>query len=135
MHCSRRRLLRRGLESHVCTINKSAHTKKVWKLIHVYIYIYIYIKMFRSSKRSIVLIILLLHVLLASCSRQRSFNDEGNVDFALYNSDDYDRVTALFQICDRFLFRFSISLVTFSFFSFYKSVFSVCLCMYFFSFL
>ena len=27
-HCSRRRLLRRGLEFHVCTINKSAHTKK-----------------------------------------------------------------------------------------------------------
>ena len=28
MHCSRRRLLRRGLEFHVCTINKSDHTKK-----------------------------------------------------------------------------------------------------------
>ena len=28
VHCSRRRLLRRGLEFHVCTINKSAHTKK-----------------------------------------------------------------------------------------------------------
>ena len=27
------RLLRRGLEFHVCTINKSAHTKKVWKHI------------------------------------------------------------------------------------------------------
>ena len=33
VHCSRRRLLRRGLEFHVCTINKSVHTKKVWKLI------------------------------------------------------------------------------------------------------
>ena len=33
VHWSRRRLLRRGLEFHVCTINKSAHTKKVWKLI------------------------------------------------------------------------------------------------------
>ena len=33
MHCGRRRLLRRGLEFHVYTINKSAHTKKVWKLI------------------------------------------------------------------------------------------------------
>ena len=33
VHCSRRRLLRRGLEFHVCTINKSAHTKQVWKLI------------------------------------------------------------------------------------------------------
>ena len=33
VHCSRSRLLRRGLEFHVCTINKSAHTEKVWKLI------------------------------------------------------------------------------------------------------
>ena len=33
VHCSRWRLLRRGLEFYVCTINKSAHTKKVWKLI------------------------------------------------------------------------------------------------------
>ena len=33
LHCSWRRLLRRGLEFHMCTINKSAHTKKVWKLI------------------------------------------------------------------------------------------------------
>ena len=47
MHCSRKRLLRSGLEFHVCTINKSAHTKKVWKVItctsYIYIYIYIYI--------------------------------------------------------------------------------------------
>ena len=28
VHCSRRRLLRRGLEFHVFTLNKSAHTKK-----------------------------------------------------------------------------------------------------------
>ena len=33
VHFIRRRLLRRGLEFHVCTINKSAHTKKDWKLI------------------------------------------------------------------------------------------------------
>ena len=33
VHCSWRRLLQRGLEFHVCTINKSARTKKVWKLI------------------------------------------------------------------------------------------------------
>ena len=33
VHCSWRRLLWRGLEFHVCTINKSAHMKKVWKLI------------------------------------------------------------------------------------------------------
>ena len=29
VHWSRRRLLRRGLEFHVCTINKSAHTKSL----------------------------------------------------------------------------------------------------------
>ena len=34
VHCSRKRLLRRGQEFHVCTINKSAHTKKKnWKHI------------------------------------------------------------------------------------------------------
>ena len=33
VHCSRRRLLRRGQEFHVCTINKRDHTKKFWKLI------------------------------------------------------------------------------------------------------
>ena len=45
VHCSRRRLLQRGLEFHVCTINKSAHTKKVWKTYRmhlVYMYVYIY---------------------------------------------------------------------------------------------
>ena len=45
VHCSRRRLLRRGLEFHVCTVNKSAHTKKksgnlsyaprIWFLSHI----------------------------------------------------------------------------------------------------
>ena len=38
VHCSRRRLLRRGLEFHVCTINKNAHTKKVWKPIQWFSY-------------------------------------------------------------------------------------------------
>ena len=33
VYCNRRRLLRRRLEFDVCTINKSANTKKVWKLI------------------------------------------------------------------------------------------------------
>ena len=33
LHSSRRRLLRRGQEFHVCTINKSDHTKKVRKFI------------------------------------------------------------------------------------------------------
>ena len=46
VHCSRRRLLRRGLEFHVCTIDKSAHRKKSGNLFYdprIYIYIYIYI--------------------------------------------------------------------------------------------
>ena len=49
VHCNWRRLLRRGLEFHDCTINKSTHTKKVWKLIvcplyvNIYMYVYIYI--------------------------------------------------------------------------------------------
>ena len=34
VHCSRRRLLRRGLEFHECTINKSAHTKKFGNLFN-----------------------------------------------------------------------------------------------------
>ena len=45
VHCSWRRLLRRWLEFHVCTINKSAHTKKSGNLfneLRIYIYIYIY---------------------------------------------------------------------------------------------
>ena len=33
VHCSRERLLRREQEFHVCTINNSAHTEKVLKLI------------------------------------------------------------------------------------------------------
>ena len=39
-HCSRRRLLRRGQEFHVCTINKSAQTKKSFE---TYLMILIYI--------------------------------------------------------------------------------------------
>ena len=33
VHYSRRRLLRSGLEFHMCTINKCAHMKDVWKRI------------------------------------------------------------------------------------------------------
>ena len=40
MYCRRRWLIRRWLEFHVCTINKSAHTKNVWKL---YLMILVYI--------------------------------------------------------------------------------------------
>ena len=39
VHCSGRR----GLEFYVCTINKSAHAKKAWKLIVCTSYVYIYI--------------------------------------------------------------------------------------------
>ena len=43
VHCSHRRLLRRGREFHVGTINKSPHTKKSGNLSYAaYIYIYIY---------------------------------------------------------------------------------------------
>ena len=52
VHCSQRRLLWRGLGFHECTINKTDHMKKVWKLIicpsYIYIYIYIY-SIIRSS--------------------------------------------------------------------------------------
>ena len=33
IHPSKRTLFRRGLEFHLCTLNKNVHTKKVWKLI------------------------------------------------------------------------------------------------------
>ena len=39
VHFSRRRLLRRELEFHECTINKSAHPKTVWKLIEGSLYL------------------------------------------------------------------------------------------------
>ena len=47
MHCSRR-LLQRRLEFHVYTINKSAHTKEVWKLIVCTSYLPCIITIFRS---------------------------------------------------------------------------------------
>ena len=40
VHCSRRRLLRKGQEFHMCTINKSGHTKKSLK---IYLMILVYI--------------------------------------------------------------------------------------------
>ena len=46
VHYSRGRLFGSGLEFFVCTVNKSAHTKKSGKLFNdprIYIYIYIYI--------------------------------------------------------------------------------------------
>ena len=47
VHCSRRRLLRRGLEFPVCTSNKSAHTKKsleTYLMILIYDIMYSYLK-------------------------------------------------------------------------------------------
>ena len=38
MHCSRRRLLRRRVEFHVCTINKSAHTKSLETYLMILVY-------------------------------------------------------------------------------------------------
>ena len=73
VHCSRRRLLRRGLEFPACTINKSAHTKKSGNLFNdpriykkslsffskdssnIYIYIYIYGKNFLKKNKMVVL--------------------------------------------------------------------------------
>ena len=49
MHCSRRRLLRRRLEFHVWTINKSAHTKKVWKLISWSSYVFFSVCMHKHT--------------------------------------------------------------------------------------
>ena len=45
VHCSRRRLLRKGIKFHLCPINKSAHTKNVWKLILYtsYLFVIVYI--------------------------------------------------------------------------------------------
>ena len=40
VHCSRRRLFRSGLDFHLCTINKSAHTKKsleTYLMINVFV--------------------------------------------------------------------------------------------------
>ena len=38
VHCSWRRLLRRGLEFDVCTINKSAHTKSLETYLMILVY-------------------------------------------------------------------------------------------------
>ena len=49
--CSRMRLIRRVLEFHVCTINKSAHTKKSGILSHApRIYIYVCVCVFVKKK-------------------------------------------------------------------------------------
>ena len=52
VHCSQRRLQLKGLEFHVCTINKSAHTKKSGNWFYdprMYIYIYIYIYKYKRD--------------------------------------------------------------------------------------
>ena len=54
MHCNRKRLLRRGHEFHVCTINKSAYTKKVWKPIVVWSIPYVSVGIFPSLKQNFI---------------------------------------------------------------------------------
>ena len=49
VHCSRKRLLGRGLKFHVCTINEGAHTKKVWKLIVYPAYVYMCVWFFSGE--------------------------------------------------------------------------------------
>ena len=50
VHSSRRRLLWRGLEFHLCTINKSANMKKVWKLIVCPLYVHFCFFFFHDSR-------------------------------------------------------------------------------------
>ena len=80
MHCSRRRLLRRGLECNACTINKSAHAKKSGNLFndprlhththththtHIYIYIYIFIYLIEHNRHFLYTYFLLI---LSNCT-------------------------------------------------------------------
>ena len=46
----------KGNEFHECTINKSAHTKKVWKLNVCSLYIYIYIYCKKSEANTFILL-------------------------------------------------------------------------------
>ena len=65
VHCSWRRLLRRGLEFHVCTINKSPHTKKsleTYLMILVFSFFYMHTQPLgdqRSTKYVFVLFLFL----------------------------------------------------------------------------
>ena len=52
MHCSWKRLLRRGLEFNVCTINKSAHTKKSENLFNDPRIFFLFVKIRRASPSS-----------------------------------------------------------------------------------
>ena len=49
VHWSRRRLLRRGLEFHVCTINKSAHTKKSLETYLMILVLWLFVGIFISN--------------------------------------------------------------------------------------
>ena len=61
VHCSRRRLLQRGLEFHVYTINKSAHMKKTGNL-------------FNDAR---------ICMFSACCFRQRTYMAQGHVNGVL----------------------------------------------------
>ena len=51
VHCSRRRLPRRGLEFHVCAINKSTHTKK--KSLETYLMIRVLVTIWSEVNKNI----------------------------------------------------------------------------------
>ena len=56
VHCSRGRLLRRGLEFHVCTINKSAYTKSLETYLMILVYAFV---CFTSDKVSCCIVYIL----------------------------------------------------------------------------
>ena len=93
VHCSRRRLLRRGLEVHVFTVNKSSHTKKFWKLI-----------VCTSYHAIFPLILISLNV---------------NVEQKCWISTVYSRFCTFFMICSMTLnsFSFSFSCISFKIFT------------------
>ena len=103
--------------------------------LSLYIYIYICVcvcvcvlKGIGLQRDFLELIIFLLHVFLAFCCCQRTFNDFGGIVFGLYIGDRFDRVASPFQFCDKFSFL-QVLVLSFSFSSFYKSVFYVFVCL------
>ena len=52
VHCSRRRLHRRGLDFHMCTLNKSAHSKKSLETYHMPLVFQKYLKPFNCVKKN-----------------------------------------------------------------------------------
>ena len=87
------------LELHVCTINKSAHTKKVWKLIawtsYIYIYIYIYnIMCFFFNKKEYTYMWQKIHGYNISSYCNKNVNDHCNNDLK-----DPEEIRKVFLFC------------------------------------